>query len=88
MDLSDRIFNLRTTRSKEQGRCQRVIRCKRLRNQGIGELRLDSLTKLSTVNRQFRLSADIWAGFFRRTVSVAGEAGFGVAEQFIQVTAR
>ena len=39
----------------------RSDQCKRLRKQCLDELRLDDLSKLSTVHRQCRLSAHIWA---------------------------
>ena len=53
--------------------------CKWLRNQCIDELRLDGLSRLSTVHRQWWLSALIRARF-RGAASSSSEAGFGLAE--------
>ena len=62
--------------------------CKWLRNQWIDELRLDGLSKLSTVHRQWWLSAHIRAAVSGWAASYFSEAGFGLVEEFIQVTAR
>ena len=61
----------------------RCDQCKWLRNQGIDELGLDGLSKLSTVHRQWWLSAHIWAAVFGRAASLFSEAGFGLAKEFI-----
>ena len=54
----------------------------------IDELRLDSLSKLSTVYRQWSTFCPHLGTFFGRAASLSSEAGFGLAEEFIQVTAR